>query len=51
MPNHEMSAFLYNLKAQRYNVNLMNKLQSESKHFRSFICDYLKKLKMKKKLP
>ena len=39
MPNHEMSKFLYNLKAERCNVNLMNKIQSENNHFGSFICD------------
>ena len=51
MPSHETSKFLYNLKANRYNVNLMNKNESETKHFGSFICDLMKKLKMKRKLP
>ena len=50
LPRHETSKFLYDLKAKnlRYNVNLMNKNPSETKHFGSFICDLMK---MKRKLP
>ena len=39
MPRHETLKFSYNFKAKRYNVNLMNKNQSEPKHFGPFICD------------
>ena len=39
MPRHQMFKFSYNFKAKRYNVNLMNKNQSEPKHFGAFICD------------
>ena len=40
MPGHQMLNFSYNFKAKRYNVNLMNKTQSEPMHFGVFICDY-----------
>ena len=51
MPSHQTLKFLYNFKAKRYNVNLMNKNQSEPKHFGPFICDKMKKLNMIRKLP
>ena len=37
MPRPQTFKFLYNFKAIRYNVNLMNKNQSEPKHFGAFI--------------
>ena len=46
MPSHQTFKFLYNFKAKRYNVNLMNKNQPEPKHFWAFICDEMKKLNM-----
>ena len=42
---------LYNFKTKRYNVNLMNKTQSEPKHFGAFICDKMKKMNMMRKVP
>ena len=39
IPRHEMSTFLSNFKAKRYNVNLINKNKSEPKYSRVFICD------------
>ena len=51
MPRHQTLKFSYNFKAKRYNVNLMNKHQSEPKHFGAFICDLKKKLNMMIKLP
>ena len=39
MPRHQTLKFSYNLKAEIYNVNLMNKKKSEPKHFGAFICD------------
>ena len=39
MPRHQMLKFSYNFEAKRYNVNLMNKNQSEPKYFGAFICD------------
>ena len=39
MPRHQMLKLSYNLKATRYDVNAMNKKQSEPKHFGAFICD------------
>ena len=39
MPRHQTSKFSYNFKAERCNVNLMNKNQSEPKHFVAFYCD------------
>ena len=32
MPGHQTLKFSYNFKAKRYNVNLVNKNQSEPKH-------------------
>ena len=37
MPRHQTLKFLYNFKAKKYNVNLMNKNQLEPKHFGAFI--------------
>ena len=51
MPRHQTLKFSYNFKAKRYNVNLMNKNQSEPKHFGEFICNKMKKLNMMRKLP
>ena len=51
MPSHQKLKFLYNFKAKRFNVNLMNKNQPEPKHFGAFICDKMKKLNMMGKLP
>ena len=51
MPIHETLMFSQNFKAKRYNVNLINKKQSELKHFGAFICDYMRKLNMMRKLP
>ena len=51
MPRHEASKFVHNFKAKRYNVKVMNKNQSEPKHFGAFICDKMKKLNMMRKLP
>ena len=51
MPRHQTFKFSYNFKAIRYLVNLMNKNQSEPKHFGAFICDKMKKLNMMRKLP
>ena len=39
MPRHQMLKFSYNFKAKRYNVNFMNKNQSEPKLFGVLICD------------
>ena len=39
MPRHQTVKFSYNFKAKRYNVNLMNTNQWESKHFGAFICE------------
>ena len=39
MPRHQTLKFSYNFEAKRYNVNLMNKNQSEPKYFGAFICD------------
>ena len=39
MPRHQTLKFSYNFEAKRYNVNLMNKNQSEPKYFGVFICD------------
>ena len=39
MPSQQTLKFSYNFKAKRYNVNLMNKNQSEPKHFGAFIFD------------
>ena len=36
---HQILKFPYNVKTKRYNVNLMNKNQSEPKDFGAFICD------------
>ena len=44
-------SFYIFFKAKRYNVNLMNKIQSEPNHFGLFICDLMKKLNIKTKLP
>ena len=46
MPSHQTFKFSYKVRAKRYNVNLMNKKQSEPKHFGAFICDKMKKLNM-----
>ena len=51
MPRHQTLKFSYYFKAKRYNVDLMNKNQSEPKHFGAFICDKMKKLNMMRKLP
>ena len=40
--------FLYDFKNKRYNVNSMYKIQSEPKHFGSFICDIMNKLNIKR---
>ena len=40
MPRHQTLKFLYSFKAKRYNVNLMNKNQSEPQHFGAFICEH-----------
>ena len=48
MPRHQTLMFSYNFKA-KYNVNLMNKNQSEPKHFGAFICDSVKKLNIMRK--
>ena len=37
MPRHQTFKFSYNFKAERYNVNLMNKNQWEPKHFGAFV--------------
>ena len=37
MPRHQTLKFLYKFKAKRHNVNLMNKNQSEPKHFGAYI--------------
>ena len=50
MPRNQTLKFLYNFEAKRCNVNLMNKNQSEPKHFGAFICDEMKKLNMMRKL-
>ena len=39
MPRHQTLKFSYNFEAKRYNVNMMNKNQSEPKCFGVFICD------------
>ena len=41
--------FLHDLKAKRYNVNLVNKKSTKTKHLGSFIFDLM--MKMKRKLP
>ena len=51
MPRHQTLKFLYNFKAKRYNVILMNKNQWEPKHFGALICDQMKKLNIMRKLP
>ena len=51
MPRHQMLKFSYNFKAKWYNVNLIDKNQSEPEHFWAFICDKMKKLNMMRKLP
>ena len=51
MPRHQTLKFSYSFKASKYKVNLMNKKQSEPTHFGAFICDYMKKLNMMRKLP
>ena len=50
MPSQQTLKFSYNFKAKRYNVNLVNKSQSEHKHFGAFICDKMKKLNMMRKV-
>ena len=39
MSRYQTLKFSYNFKAKRYNANLMNKNQSEPKHFGAFIGD------------
>ena len=51
MPRHQTLKFSYNFKAKIYYANLMNKNQSEPKHFGAFICDLMKKLNIMRKLP
>ena len=51
MPSYQTLKFSYDFKAERYNVNLMNKNQSEPKHFGAFIYDKMEKLNMMQKLP
>ena len=36
---HQTVKFSYNFKAKKYDENLMNKNQSEPKHFGAFMCD------------
>ena len=50
MPSHQTLKFSYHFTAKRYNVNLINKNQSEPYHFGAFIYDKMKKLNMMRKL-